>query len=836
MLVAHAWHCSVATKFWKVTRNMATLATYLHVFLHFATVALKSLSPSSATGFTLPIPEDIKLLGELVLENKTKEALHDFIFALLSIPPADLMVDKWQDPVACFLALVALQEGKGFRPAIDICPYLSRTKYFMRIVCFAETQRRSLRVGEEAHFYQLGKDVAKEVLDQEPVNSFSRLCRLSTYAASIALNTPRAGNMSWDPDYTKCEMDGKIIRMSKFQSGNRKAIQDIGDRIDAIQCGHDIPCEVKEDYVDNMFDGSFGCSLVDNGSQVPEHALLQAILEDPESGFLVNNQLSIPKAHAFLQEANEIAMQLGLVMHTTNGPPPRGTECSGLRLRNGEQKRGLYYLHQAMIGVLEYSKTSNNVGVDKHIPFQLHCSVSDLMLRYLFVIRPMEVHLAKRLFAPQEAALYSEYFLLKKNKRVDSDKFSKALANFTGTYFGVRMGVKDYRHFAVGVSREFIHPAYNPFEDEENDIGDLQAGHSSAIAKHHYARLINSEDWKNTAVLRNHCDYSRKWHVVCGLGGRAVPLYFINPHTYTGSTSTTEHPFKDRSLPSEHQQTSTTVPSAPASSVDAASTNALLTAINTLRNEMHSLRSEIQDDRALLPTLIKSTVFESIIQCSKQMAIPGIQKPSAAPPRAPAPAPRPSAARPSPLPNVPASAPNPVLAPQARHAIPVAEFEQSVSPPPSNTGPDDAMDQDMDNAQHKELSRVQSPSQITEVMEDAMLAHMRDAYDKPHIQWKSMGQKCLVLSSLLTDRNIVGSIPTGGGKSAAFEVPAFSFEKGRTMLLILPYRSLMLQFMTRLEEMCIEAREWTSAACNIHPAPTVLLISPERCDRNDLFG
>lgn len=778
---------------------------------------MKSLKPASCPDFAIPIPPHVKPLGAQLLRHKTTEALHAFLFALISQPSEALMEDQWQDPIRCFVGLIAMQEKAGFRKAHEITPYLAKVKYFIRLIAFAEAQRLKGLPTNSDSFLAIAKQVARQVLDCEPVNSFSSVSRLDTYASSIAFNAPRDAKAQWNRDFTRLSLGGMIISMSIFQAGNRKAIKDIGARIDEITQGHAFNYSIPEDFEDDMNNREFGYGLVDNAKHVPKDALLRAILSDPESGFLTNDgtTLNIPKAHAFLQEANEIAMELALSMHTTSGLPQRGTEISDLRIRNHERQRTFFFILGEMLAVFHYNKTTNNTGMDKNIPHQLHRSLADLLIRYLLIVRPMEVHLAQRLYKPEVAALYSEFFLLNKDTKVTSTQFGAALTKFTGTYYEVELGLNDYRHFAVATCREYIHPAYNPHsDDDEDDIGDLQAGHTSAVARHHYARLIDSADWQTTSVLRSFCEHSRKWHTVCGLGGgQAIPVFFVNRLTYTGSTSSMENPFQDRPVPAQVTLPSN-VPEEVPSGVDANLLKSLVEVVN-------SLRKDLADDRAALPGKIKTAVYEGILACNKEKQVPVVPQP------APAPIPRAS----SPLP-----------APHPRRPVPIPVLDEEEEAPPFLDDDDDGVnpmdevvDQNVPLPSSTTLTRVKSPSQITTHMEEMMLANLRLAYNNPTLDWKSAGQQCLVVSSLLTDYNVVGCIPTGGGKSASFEVPAATIEKNRMTLVVVPFRALMKQFTATCKRLNISVLEWTGYSHNVQPPPSVMLVSPERCNRQELF-
>jgi hypothetical protein len=73
-----------------------------------------------------------------------------------------------------------------------------------------------------------------------------------------------------------------------------------------------------------------------------------------------------------------------------------------------------------------------------------------------------------------------------------TDQLTKTLARETGTRLGFRMTFQDYRHISTGIDREFIRGKdANLDEDDDNDddIHDLMAAHSSKLANARYARL-----------------------------------------------------------------------------------------------------------------------------------------------------------------------------------------------------------------------------------------------------------------------------------------------------------------------------------------------------------
>lgn len=87
-----------------------------------------------------------------------------------------------------------------------------------------------------------------------------------------------------------------------------------------------------------------------------------------------------------------------------------------------------------------------------------------------------------------------------KTSRINSERFRKVFRRETLAGLGLALNPSDYRHLAIGISRRFLSKPYQfqpedlPDLDDENDLDyeddviDLQAGHSSRVAGMVYAR------------------------------------------------------------------------------------------------------------------------------------------------------------------------------------------------------------------------------------------------------------------------------------------------------------------------------------------------------------
>ena len=83
-------------------------------------------------------------------------------------------------------------------------------------------------------------------------------------------------------------------------------------------------------------------------------------------------------------------------------------------------------------------------------------------------------------------------FLFADNKGPwSTERLTKVLTRESSKRLGFRMTVQEYRHIAVAIDREFIRgitAEYDDIEDDEDDdVHDLMAAHSTKLANAHYA-------------------------------------------------------------------------------------------------------------------------------------------------------------------------------------------------------------------------------------------------------------------------------------------------------------------------------------------------------------
>jgi hypothetical protein len=80
--------------------------------------------------------------------------------------------------------------------------------------------------------------------------------------------------------------------------------------------------------------------------------------------------------------------------------------------------------------------------------------------------------------------------------------------------------------------------------------------------------------------------------------------------------------------------------------------------------------------------------------------------------------------------------------------------------------------------------------------------------DIPDVQFKSAGQRLMVEEAISRQRNFIGILPTGGGKSLVFMLPTLLEERFWTIVLI-PNKMLLRDMLQRSKKAGIRCMQWT---------------------------
>ncbi len=385
----------------------------------------------------------------------------------------------------------------------------------------------------------------------------------------------------------------------------------------------------------------------------------------------------------------------------------------------------------------------------------------------------MEVILAGILHGPAASALYREYLMVKHDQKLESPAFAKKFLEFTKKHIHQEINISTWRHIAAAIKREYIPQYFYKHFNGGSDIGDLQGGHSSNTANRLYAVSKNELANLNTQFLYYSCNFCRKWQDTLGVGRGIPPLPLIlcSPNEHVTTTFTTHSPMTDR--PQRAQQLANASSSSGSPSVTR----------EVIQEMFAKYRQELLVDRAehlhAAQCEIRAAVNEGIVQGFKVLSDKGW--------------------------------------PCLNTCAPANTTTSSSEPFTSSFDANNTSVDFLDEQYESDAS--------------AMLQHMRTTYKNPTMKWKSEGQKkLLVVKTSKHDQNIVGCIPTGGGKSVTFEVTASTVDKKKTTLIVVPFRALLNQIFNNFKALKILCEEWSSPSCSMAIPPTVILVIADKCN------
>jgi RecQ family ATP-dependent DNA helicase len=107
------------------------------------------------------------------------------------------------------------------------------------------------------------------------------------------------------------------------------------------------------------------------------------------------------------------------------------------------------------------------------------------------------------------------------------------------------------------------------------------------------------------------------------------------------------------------------------------------------------------------------------------------------------------------------------------------------------------------------------------------LSALRELYDDPEARFKSVEQAEAVQLALQGEKDMLVILPTGGGKSLVFQLPA-SIEKGQMTVVIIPFVALIEEMEERCTNLGISCHIWRkSDAISGPPSTQILLVAVE---------
>jgi hypothetical protein len=172
-------------------------------------------------------------------------------------------------------------------------------------------------------------------------------------------------------------------------------------------------------------------------------------------------QLDENQVSTWLDTCSEVTMALFIANHTSQGMPSRSTEAGELTFVNGRyRRRNLVVVAGEPCVLGGYNKTTHTTGRDKDIARGIWKVLGEVLIKFLAVVRPVQVMLVDRVVAPSKLKAIKEnlkQLVWTDHKGVwNHDKMSPALQRAFLKYTGLKMNIRNYRHVSATVMRRYV--------------------------------------------------------------------------------------------------------------------------------------------------------------------------------------------------------------------------------------------------------------------------------------------------------------------------------------------------------------------------------------------
>lgn len=655
---------------------------------------------------------------------------------------------------------------------------------------------------------------------------------------------------------TIVQFNGSQVEIKELVAGVRSMHESLKEKMYALTGGEPVKYIIPTDHVDDLSSTGRGKSWLQAAYTEPrEHALMRSMvahnkwnLSFVEDGSLTWNKTA---CRDFMRKAAEIVDLIITLVHIGSGPPLRGEEIIRDQITNGIQPRTIYLCFGQIVAIRRHSKDTNAKGMDPFNVCYFPQSLTDSICYYLLVIRPLERLVAQQLYQDESKVQQYDLFLyVKEGKRMTSNQLSTTLAKLTLKYIGIGLTIHPLRHILVAFQRAYVEE--QRVRRGTDNIGDLISSHNSETADRRYAVEHGLPEGSTAAYLLSVQEWCDSYHDAIGLGDLNAPLIPL--------------PLIQRNA--RHLKSAISAGSSEGSPGTAETILLLLKELVAMvhQSAMGDLKPFVKRELHAATTEVLDYLVEAYSTSGQPQPAPG-QPPSASgPPQAPEP---PSTRaikglpfRIPPNPSLPTTAPEDEASrrtkrilssgeqPQAKkqlltashseHSptsvfahygsthpgeaadIPVVPFEYSeglnleaptfppaITPPIPELGEESVtLDRlsSMSLNSHQVGDQAESQAGPDQPLDD-LLRLLRKLLVNPLADFKSLEQRTLV-DSVLSRCHTVAVLPTGGGKSLAYELTSVSIDK--LIIAAFPFKVLTSQAKQSCTDHGIPFHPWTA--------------------------
>ncbi|KAL8991690.1 MAG: hypothetical protein Q9169_007742, partial [Polycauliona sp. 2 TL-2023] len=222
--------------------------------------------------------------------------------------------------------------------------------------------------------------------------------------------------------------------------------------------------------------------------------------------------------------------KLLVLMHFTGGQPARAPEILSIRHWNSirGEHRNIFIENGLVVSVTRGHKGYSMKGDVKVIHRYLPREVGELLVYYLLLVLPFQQQLELAVWKKDEVSAFL-WPADPQGRQFTSERMRKCMARESEIGMGVRLTIQSYREVSIAMSRRWVRQqdAFRMDEDDEDgdwnedddhQIADEQAGHTSHVAGMIYARGIMERSGEVASKRQRFREASESWHEFLGFG------------------------------------------------------------------------------------------------------------------------------------------------------------------------------------------------------------------------------------------------------------------------------------------------------------------------------
>ncbi|KAK4971943.1 hypothetical protein LTR66_011352 [Elasticomyces elasticus] len=462
-----------------------------------------------------------ELWGILELEDENEAALNTRVF--------DLNIPFWmyedrahsKSAIVRFCAELRIDGKKGcYRPPSDYGQILATLLYCARLLMF----EHALPADKREHIVNPCKTflhIHHRWLIDGRLTPFHFVDNLLAYALGAGKDVGGKPRVQWSADKQTVIYQGQRLHLSQLRDFVTQLCDAAVDIFYKDLMFLPDPSMIRSidlrGRADDMNDSTIGYSFVTDRrndlhggrermlnrlGMSPERA---ALLELGSDGFELESK-GWRKYQSQLEKFKDV---LFILMHICGEAPARGTEIFTVRHTNAAQNmRNIFVLDEEMVFVTVYHKSQAVTRQHKVVPRFLPGRVRQSLVVYLADILPF-ITLVDRngVSGPLRSFLWVD------RKRVwNTSRATRALTQETSIRMAYRITFQDYRHIAIAIDREHVRGLMGDTDDDQDDLYDLGAAHSSRTADQMYgidASMLRSLSARSINASREVTDW---WH------------------------------------------------------------------------------------------------------------------------------------------------------------------------------------------------------------------------------------------------------------------------------------------------------------------------------------